>query len=34
MHSILRQDMGWFDQADEGSLTTRLATDVQLIQDG
>jgi ABC-type multidrug transport system fused ATPase/permease subunit len=34
VHSVLRQDMGWFDKADEGSLTTRLATDTQLIQDG
>ncbi|KAM3581172.1 hypothetical protein VKS41_006610 [Umbelopsis sp. WA50703] len=34
VHSILRQDMGWFDQAEEGSLTTRLAADTNLIQDG
>ncbi|KAI9311516.1 putative ABC transporter protein [Dichotomocladium elegans] len=34
VHAILRQDMGWFDQADEGSLTTRLAADSQFIQDG
>ncbi|KAI8638525.1 putative ABC transporter protein [Parasitella parasitica] len=34
VHAILRQEMGWFDKADEGSLTTRLATDTQLIQDG
>ncbi|KAI8056326.1 P-loop containing nucleoside triphosphate hydrolase protein [Gilbertella persicaria] len=34
VHAILRQDMGWFDKAEEGSLTTRLATDTQLIQDG
>ncbi|ORX45112.1 P-loop containing nucleoside triphosphate hydrolase protein [Hesseltinella vesiculosa] len=34
LHSILRQDMGWFDKAEEGSLTTRLAADTQLIQDG
>lgn len=34
VHSVLRQDMSWFDKADEGSLTTRLATDTQLIQDG
>ncbi|KAI8799281.1 P-loop containing nucleoside triphosphate hydrolase protein [Cladochytrium replicatum] len=32
--AILRQDMGWFDKAEEGSLTTRLAQDTQLIQDG
>ncbi|KAI8083358.1 p-glycoprotein [Gilbertella persicaria] len=34
VHSILRQEMGWFDKAEEGSLTTRLAADIQLIQDG
>ncbi|KAI9478105.1 MAG: P-loop containing nucleoside triphosphate hydrolase protein [Benjaminiella poitrasii] len=34
VHSVLRQDMSWFDKAAEGSLTTRLATDTQLIQDG
>ncbi|RCI03115.1 (ABC) transporter, partial [Rhizopus stolonifer] len=34
VHSILRQEMGWFDKAEEGSLTTRLVTDTQLIQDG
>ncbi|KAG2226168.1 hypothetical protein INT45_003313 [Circinella minor] len=34
IHAILRQDMGWFDQSEEGSLTTRLAADCQLIQDG
>ncbi|KAI9312911.1 P-loop containing nucleoside triphosphate hydrolase protein [Dichotomocladium elegans] len=34
VHAILRQDMEWFDKAEEGSLTTRLATDVQAIQDG
>ncbi|KAI8331210.1 P-loop containing nucleoside triphosphate hydrolase protein [Chlamydoabsidia padenii] len=34
VHAILRQDMGWFDKAEEGSLTTRLAADTQLIQDG
>ncbi|CAO3617631.1 unnamed protein product [Cunninghamella echinulata] len=34
VHSILRQEMGWFDKAEEGSLTTRLAADTQLIQDG
>ncbi|KAL7752500.1 hypothetical protein RI367_002034 [Sorochytrium milnesiophthora] len=32
--SILRQDLGWFDKAEEGSLTTRLALDTQQIQDG
>ncbi|KAI8976762.1 putative ABC transporter protein, partial [Pilobolus umbonatus] len=34
LHAILRQEMGWFDKAEEGSLNTRLATDTQLIQDG
>lgn len=34
LHSIFRQDMSWFDKAEEGSLTTRLAQDTQLIQDG
>ncbi|KAI9311518.1 P-loop containing nucleoside triphosphate hydrolase protein [Dichotomocladium elegans] len=34
VHAILRQDLGWFDKAEEGSLTTRLAADTQLIQDG
>ncbi|CAO3700743.1 unnamed protein product [Rhizopus stolonifer] len=34
VHAILRQDMSWFDKAEEGSLTTRLAADTQLVQDG
>lgn len=34
VHAVMRQDMGWYDQATEGSLTTRLATDAQLIQEG
>ncbi|CAO3700018.1 unnamed protein product [Rhizopus stolonifer] len=34
LHAVLRQDMGWFDHAGDGSLNTRLATDTQLIQDG
>ena len=34
VHSILRQDMSWFDKSGEGSLTTRLATDTQMIQEG
>ncbi|KAJ3348517.1 Multidrug resistance protein 1 [Entophlyctis luteolus] len=34
LQSILRQDLGWFDMAEEGSLTTRLAQDTNLIQDG
>jgi len=33
VHAILRQDMAWFDKADEGSLSTRLALDTQLVQD-
>ncbi|KAI8147839.1 putative ABC transporter protein [Fennellomyces sp. T-0311] len=34
LHAVLRQEMGWFDKAEEGSLTTRLASDTQTIQDG
>jgi ATP-binding cassette subfamily B (MDR/TAP) protein 1 len=34
MHSILHQDMAWFDMADDGSLVTRLSGDINLIQDG
>lgn len=34
LHSVLKQDMGWFDKAADGSLNTRLASDTQLIQDG
>ena len=34
MRAILRQDIGWHDSAEDGSLTTRLALDTQLIQDG
>ena len=34
VHSVLRQDMAWFDTSDEGSLTTRLAYDIVLIQEG
>ncbi|KAJ3248680.1 hypothetical protein HDU78_010911 [Chytriomyces hyalinus] len=34
MQRLLRQDMAWFDMAEEGSLTTRLAQDTALIQDG
>lgn len=30
----MRQDIGWHDLAEDGSLTTRLALDTQLIQDG
>eukprot|EP01117_Protostelium_nocturnum_P020654 TRINITY_DN93_c0_g2_i1.p1 TRINITY_DN93_c0_g2~~TRINITY_DN93_c0_g2_i1.p1 ORF type:complete len:1261 (-),score=421.67 TRINITY_DN93_c0_g2_i1:351-4133(-) len=33
VHSILRQDNGWFDMAKEESLNTRLAADTQLIQE-
>ncbi len=32
--AILRQDIGWHDKAEEGSLTTRIALDTQLVQDG
>ncbi|KAI9283354.1 P-loop containing nucleoside triphosphate hydrolase protein [Sporodiniella umbellata] len=34
LHSVLRQDMGWFDSFSDGSLNTRLSADTQLIQDG
>jgi ATP-binding cassette subfamily B (MDR/TAP) protein 1 len=34
MNSIMHQDMSWFDMADDGSLTTRLSSDTQIIQDG
>ncbi|ORX45308.1 p-glyco protein [Hesseltinella vesiculosa] len=34
LHSVLRQDIAWFDKAEQGSLTTRLTSDMQLIQDG
>ncbi|MBM6385782.1 MAG: hypothetical protein JSY10_17635 [Paenibacillus sp.] len=34
LHSVLKQDMGWFDAAEDGSLNTRLAADTQIIQDG
>ncbi|CAO3597713.1 unnamed protein product [Absidia cylindrospora] len=34
LHAILRQDMTWFDKSKDGSLTTRLISDTQLIQDG
>lgn len=34
MHAILRQDMAWFDQSAQESLTARLAADTQAIQDG
>lgn len=34
MHSIMHQDMAWFDMADNGSLVTRLSSDINLIQDG
>lgn len=32
--AIIRQEIGWHDQAKEGSLVTRLALDTQLVQDG
>ncbi|KAG0165258.1 hypothetical protein DFQ29_001706, partial [Apophysomyces sp. BC1021] len=34
LHAVLRQEIAWFDIAEEGSLNTRLASDTQLIQDG
>ncbi|KAI8071539.1 p-glycoprotein [Gongronella butleri] len=34
LHAILRQELAWFDKSEDGSLTTRLAADTQLIQDG
>ncbi|KAJ1565679.1 hypothetical protein HK096_000305, partial [Nowakowskiella sp. JEL0078] len=34
VHSVLRQDCGWFDKAEDGSLTSRLAQDTYLIQEG
>ncbi|KAL7334188.1 hypothetical protein PS15p_202992 [Mucor circinelloides] len=34
VHAVLRQEMSWFDKAEEGSLTTRLAAGTQMIQDG
>ncbi|KAI7865224.1 P-loop containing nucleoside triphosphate hydrolase protein [Mucor mucedo] len=34
LHSALKQDMSWYDAAEDGSLNTRLASDTQVIQDG
>lgn len=34
VEGILRQDVGWFDAAEHGSLTTRLVADTQLIAVG
>lgn len=34
LHSVLKQDMSWYDKAADGSLNTRLASDTQIIQDG
>ncbi|ORX50946.1 P-loop containing nucleoside triphosphate hydrolase protein [Hesseltinella vesiculosa] len=34
VHAVLHQDMAWFDEAADGSLTTRLTTDTQTVQDG
>jgi ABC-type multidrug transport system fused ATPase/permease subunit len=31
--AIIRQEIGWHDKAEDGSLTTRLALDTILIQD-
>lgn len=33
MKAIIRQDIGWHDKAEDGSLTTRLALDTMLIQE-
>ncbi|XP_061676124.1 ATP-dependent translocase ABCB1-like isoform X7 [Syngnathoides biaculeatus] len=33
-HSIMRQDIGWFDVNDTGALNTRLVDDVYKIQEG
>ncbi|ELP91576.1 bile salt export pump, putative [Entamoeba invadens IP1] len=32
--ALLRQDSGWYDFHESGELTSRIASDVQLIQDG
>ncbi|PVU93215.1 hypothetical protein BB559_003386, partial [Furculomyces boomerangus] len=32
--SVLKQDMAWFDKTATGDLTTRISSDVSLIQDG
>lgn len=34
LNSVLKQDMSWFDAAEDGSLNTRLASDTQIVQDG
>ncbi|KAG5457408.1 MAG: ABC transporter type 1, transmembrane domain-containing protein, partial [Olpidium bornovanus] len=34
VQAVLRQDMGWFDASEDGSLTTRLAQDTQVVQQG
>jgi ABC-type multidrug transport system fused ATPase/permease subunit len=34
LHSVLKQDMSWFDLSADGSLNTRLVSDTQIIQDG
>lgn len=34
VHAILRQDMAWFDQAEQESLTAQLVADTEAIQDG
>ncbi|PRP78202.1 ATP-binding cassette transporter, subfamily B, member 14, group MDR/PGP protein PpABCB14 [Planoprotostelium fungivorum] len=33
VHAILRQENGWFDKGEDGSMNTRLANDTQLVQD-
>ncbi|KAJ2558013.1 hypothetical protein EV175_001006 [Coemansia sp. RSA 1933] len=32
--AILRQEVGWFDKATSGELTTRMASDINMVQDG
>ncbi|XP_055338409.1 ATP-dependent translocase ABCB1-like [Paramacrobiotus metropolitanus] len=34
LHSVLRQEMAWFDTHESGSLTTRLSDDMERVKDG
>ncbi|OQV23113.1 Multidrug resistance protein 1 [Hypsibius exemplaris] len=34
LHSILRQEMSWFDSHESGSLTSRLSDDMERVKDG
>jgi ABC-type multidrug transport system fused ATPase/permease subunit len=34
VEALLRQEIGWFDAKDTGELTTRMASDIPLIQEG